>query len=1041
MALVVFESRVNMLTVATPSVGGYVIAYDSADGVLKQKNDQGVISLIAGSSSPGSLAQTLAIGNSSGTHSINLGANCNIGSGMGGGQLRLDNGIGGANIVNLSTDYGALAQSYLYMSSNTTTLQSVNAGLSLTSTSSNLQVNSSNLISIRANNAFITLNSLRVLDFTTSITPSAVGNRINALISTSNSNFNKNVFNTVVLGGSGITGATSNSVYVPKLYVQDGGFVKGTAGAGQLTFTNGNEVFLSSNTTIIGILGTNSVDKTTDSNGIFIIDNADNITTTTITSNTFISTSNTTVNSGLNNVIVIGGDTLSITQSNTTYIGGSVSIGNSYILPSTDGTSGQVIKTDGSGNTYWGPVVGSLIEITVADFYALGGTFESGTTYKILDADSTLYGGTEIYLTTNASGVLNETGVGKFYNPKYDQTVSGFFVWSSSNSYSLDDYAFWGGRAWKNNSSTNFDPAIDLFTLDSNEWDLIPFDDPFSPFYYNVVYDEIKYDWENDFIIYRNEKNTNIVSSSVEDINYWINSLSGYTPIKVFQWGNVYDYSLYTGIGNNIITNSYNENINFRGFYQLNLNFNNGSYQSNLTFNNSYQSYLTFDNASGQNNLTFNNGSYQSNLTFDNGMQNNLTFDNTYQQFLTFNNSYQSNLTFDNSTQTKLTFNGSYQLNLTFDNSQQSNLTFNNSQQSNLTFDNTSYQLNLTFNNSYQDDLTFDNTSYQENLTFDNSYQENLTFDNASYQYNLTFNNTSSQYNLTFDNASFQTNLKFDNVSSQYDLTFDTNSHQGYLTFDNVSYQNNLMFDVSVYQSYLAFNSSHQSNLDFFTNCDQSYLTFNNNSYQEGLTFSYDGSQNNLTFNNSYQTQLIFLNNTQAYITLENSNQTNLEENQTNIKLENSNQTNLENSQSNLTLTGNNLSYQTPFNEADKGIGEVVFFGTASTLDPGYIYQFTTGEWKKADLASGASASGLLAIALGTVVSAGLLLRGYATFDLSSYSTMTLGSIQYLRDNGEFFETTTTTTGEIVRVIGYCVDHTGDNTLYFCPDTTWIEIV
>jgi len=983
MALVVFESRVNMLTVATPSVGGYVIAYDSTDGILKQKNDQGVISPIAGSSSPGSLAQTLAIGNSSGTHSINLGANCKIGTGMGGGQLRLDNGIGGANIVNLSTDYGALAQSYLYMSNNTVTLQSVNAGLSLTSASSNLQVNSSNLISIRANNAFITLNSLRVLDFTTSITPSAVGNRVNALISTSNSSFSKNVFNTVVLGGSGITGATSNSVYLPKLFVQDGGFVKGTAGTGQLTFTNENEVFLSSNATIIGILGTNSVDKTYDSNGIFIIDNADNITTTTITSNTFISTSNTTINSGLNNVIVIGGDTLSITQSNTTYIGGSVSIGNSYILPSIDGTSGQVIKTDGSGNTYWGPVVGSLIEITAASFSALGGTFESGTTYKILDADSTLYGGTEIYLTTNASGVLNETGVGKFYNPKYDQTVSGFFVWSSSNSYSLDDYAFWGGRAWKNNSSTNFDPAIDLFTLDSNEWDLIPFDDPFSPFYYNVAYDEIKYDWENDLIIYRNEKNTNIVSSSVDDVAVWLEN--NHNPIKVFQWGNVYTSLASKGIGNNIITNSYNENINFRGSHQLNLIFNNRSYQTNLTFDNgSYQNNLTFDNGSYQDNLTFNNDSTQYNLTFDNASsQYNLTFDN---------NSTQSNLTFDN-----------------------------NSSQYNLTFDNNSYQDNLTIdNNSYQDDLTFDNTSSQTNLTFDStSYQDDLTFDNTSSQTNLTFNNNSYQENLTFDTGSYQTNLKF----------------------DNVSYQNNLMFDVSVYQSYLTFNSSHQSNLDFFTNCDQSYLTFNNNSYQEGLTFSYDGSQNNLTFNNSYQTQLIFLNKTQAYITLENSNQTNLEENQTNIKLENSNQTNLENSQSNLTLTGNNLSYQTPFNEADKGIGEVVFFGTASTLDPGYIYQFTTGEWKKADLASGASASGLLAIALGTVVSAGLLLRGYATFDLSSYATMTLGSIQYLRDNGEFFETTTTTTGEIVRVIGYCVDYTGYNTLYFCPDTTWIEIV
>ena len=143
-----------------------------------------------------------------------------------------------------------------------------------------------------------------------------------------------------------------------------------------------------------------------------------------------------------------------------------------------------------------------------------------------------------------------------------------------------------------------------------------------------------------------------------------------------------------------------------------------------------------------------------------------------------------------------------------------------------------------------------------------------------------------------------------------------------------------------------------------------------------------------------------------------------------------------------LTLTGSKLSYKTPFGQSNKGIGEVVFFGTASTtLDAGYIYQFTAGEWKKADLTTGASASGLLAIALGAGVSDGLLLRGYATFDLSFYATMTLGSIQYLRDNGEFFETTTTTTGEIVRVIGYCVDYTVDNTLYFCPDTTWIEIV
>jgi hypothetical protein len=144
-----------------------------------------------------------------------------------------------------------------------------------------------------------------------------------------------------------------------------------------------------------------------------------------------------------------------------------------------------------------------------------------------------------------------------------------------------------------------------------------------------------------------------------------------------------------------------------------------------------------------------------------------------------------------------------------------------------------------------------------------------------------------------------------------------------------------------------------------------------------------------------------------------------------------------------LTLTGSKLSYLTPFGSTDKGIGEVVFFGTASsTLDPGYIYQFTAGEWQKADLISGASASGLLGIALGEYVSDGLLLRGYATFDLSPYGAMTLGSILYLYNNGTFIQNATSTSGEIVRVIGYCVDEpvSGAGTLYFCPDTTWIEI-
>ena len=680
MALVVFESRVNMLTVATPSIGGYVLGYDSTDGILKQKNDQGVISTVAGSTPVGSLAQTLAIGNSTGTFSINLGANTKISSVMGGGQLRLDNGIGGANIVNLSTDYGALAQSYLYMASNTVTLKSLNASLNLSTSSSTFQLNSSNVLSIRSNNYYVTLNGLRVIDFTTATSSSPVGNRVSVLISTSNSKLNTGVFNTVVLGGTGITGATSNSVYVPNLYVQDGGFIKGTNGLGQLVFNMNNEIYLSSNTNIIGILGANS-EVMANYNGIFITDNTDTIYTNPISDNTFISTSNTSVDAGLNNVIVIGGDGLYVTQSNTTYIGGTVDINNQYKLPTSDGLSGQVIQTDGMGNTYWGNG-GNLVEITAASFSVLI-IFEPNTTYKILDANISLYGGTEIYLTTNASGVLNETGVGKFYNPLYDQGLPGFGIWSSTGTYYVNDTVFWGGMAWINTSGDN-SLNVDIFTLNSDDWDAITFDDTNSQYYYNISYDEIKYDWQNDLIIYRNEKNSNIVSFT-KSVLYKLQLESDiFHPIKGFQWGNMYNPTTGIGIGRQNITNSYNENINFRGHHQID---------------------FIFANYSKQFNCLFTPGSYQQNIVM-------------------YNQSYQSNLILDNSSQQHISLdNESWQDNISL---------YNYSTQRNINFDDT----------SYQESILIDNDSIQSHLNFqDNAKISSLNLDSGVEQHNIRMEN------------------------------------------------------------------------------------------------------------------------------------------------------------------------------------------------------------------------------------------------------------------------------------------------------------
>ena len=699
MALVVFESRVNMLTVATPSIGGYVLGYDSADGILKQKNDQGVISTVAGSTPVGSLAQTLAIGNSTGTFSINLGANTKISSVMGGGQLRLDNGIGGANIVNLSTDYGVLTQSYLYMTSNSLTLRSLNASLLFSATSAIFQLNSSNVSSFSSNNYYVSLNGLRVIDFTTATSSTTVGNKISALISTNNSKLNTGVYNTVVLGGTGITGATSNSVYVPNLYVQDGGFIKGTNGLGQLVFNMNNEIYLSSNTNIIGILGANS-EVMANYNGIFITDNTDTIYTNPISDNTFISTSNTSVDAGLNNVIVIGGDGLYVTQSNTTYIGGTVDINNQYKLPTSDGLSGQVIQTDGMGNTYWGNG-GNLVEITAASFSVLI-IFEPNTTYKILDANISLYGGTEIYLTTNASGVLNETGVGKFYNPLYDQGLPGFGIWSSTGTYYVNDTVFWGGMAWINTSGDN-SLNIDMFTLNSDDWDAITFDDTNSQYYYNISYDEIKYDWQNDLIIYRNEKNSNIVSFT-KSVLYELQLESDiFHPIKGFQWGNMYNPTTGIGIGRQNITNSYNENINFRGHHQIDFIFANYSKQFNCLFT----------PGSYQQNIVMYNQSYQSNLILDNSSQQHISLDNeSWQDGISlYNYSTQRNINFDDT---------SYQESILIDNdSIQSHLNFqDNAKISSLNLDSGVEQHNIRMENVYIDRGGVTITTNENDLTY-----------------------------------------------------------------------------------------------------------------------------------------------------------------------------------------------------------------------------------------------------------------------------------------------------------------------------------
>ena len=68
-----------------------------------------------------------------------------------------------------------------------------------------------------------------------------------------------------------------------------------------------------------------------------------------------------------------------------------------------------------------------------------------------------------------------------------------------------------------------------------------------------------------------------------------------------------------------------------------------------------------------------------------------------------------------------------------------------------------------------------------------------------------------------------------------------------------------------------------------------------------------------------------------------------------------------------------------------------------------------------------------------------MVVRGYLSLN---YSVGTTGDKLYISDvtNGRVTNAQPTTSGYIVRIVGYVLDG-NTNYIYFCPDTNWIELV
>ena len=204
------------------------------------------------------------------------------------------------------------------------------------------------------------------------------------------------------------------------------------------------------------------------------------------------------------------------------------------------------------------------------DTLIAGNDLEANALYEITGVHPTLYddgttSGTTVYLRAINSNTLEVQGMGKFYNPKYNQSVDGFGIWDNktygtfsnivgvfdyqnkeaitannaatgiiladgmiqwvsgdwstatsitgdvsgatadvadfvSPSYGVGDKVIWGGYSWTNVNG-NIGASVDVLNLDA-EWTKNVYDTT----NYNIAYDLIEYDYVNDMIIRRYEK-------------------------------------------------------------------------------------------------------------------------------------------------------------------------------------------------------------------------------------------------------------------------------------------------------------------------------------------------------------------------------------------------------------------------------------------------------------------------------------------------------------------------------------------------------
>ncbi len=229
MSHILFGNTIDMLILATPSTG-YAIAYD-LDNTLKQKDSNGDLSPIGGSQD---LATVLKYGNNTGTYSILLGTYSEINS-FTGGKISLSDGgtqsiliylnnLSGTSSISLKPDGIYILNKFF---ENGTEI-SIDDNYSLiTSTESNGHIISTNVRN-SYNNWSLKFHDNSLGDqYVDVIYSENISDGNDGLVKASlhlnsdNSTTQTGIYNSVIIGGSGLNATQSNTVYLANVNINN----------------------------------------------------------------------------------------------------------------------------------------------------------------------------------------------------------------------------------------------------------------------------------------------------------------------------------------------------------------------------------------------------------------------------------------------------------------------------------------------------------------------------------------------------------------------------------------------------------------------------------------------------------------------------------------------------------------------------------------------------------------------------------------------------------------------------------------------------